>query len=73
MEILLAICLITSVTSMFWCWRAVRKLSNITEDMKYYRWFIHCLTLLVQNRPLNSDMQRAVEAETKIARKIVGE
>lgn len=48
------------------------QVQNLVEDIHYYRWFNHALTLLVRDKKLTNQMQQAVEAETKIAGKIVG-
>lgn len=45
---------------------------SLVEDIHYYRWFVHALTLLTQQKTLTSPMRQAIDAETKIAEKIVG-
>lgn len=53
--------------------RLYNRMRDLKEDIKYYRWFLHALTLLVQKRDLSGPQRSVVEKETEIAKRIVGE
>lgn len=70
--ILVGIQVVTTVGVVILFLRLRSQVQNLVEDIHYYRWFVHALTLLAQDKKLTNPMQQAVEAETKIAEKIVG-
>lgn len=71
--ILVTLQIATTLGSIILYLRLRSQVQDLVEDIRYYRWFNHALTLLVQDKKLTGQMRQAIEAETKIAEKIVGE